>query len=145
MLKNIFTWILMAAIALTLTYKVVTRPHPPAVPTHAAVIVAAPEGPKTYTEFREAHEPAEQPPAPAKAEQPKAAIEHHRGHAKLQPKAAPKRVQVKPDNGGAPVGLNCVTVKGYVDKFGRDRVKSGAQNYGYSEDDAERALKACGL
>jgi hypothetical protein len=139
MLKNTFVWLMMLVVAVTLTFKVVTRPKDlHVIKTPTAIVV---------TDGKEIRVAPTPPPAPpvAQPEAPRVAVQPT---AKPRLKAAfkrPKRVAVKPDNGGNAVSVSCPTLKGYVDKFGRDRVIIGATAYGYTESDARKALSACGL
>lgn len=143
--KKIIFWLCVAVAIVAMWSKPVG--HSPIV-THSAPIVThatAPE-PKTYTEFREAHEPAEA--APAREQTPVAKVVKRKpAPAREQIKAAKMkaRVNVKPVDGGHAVGVPCGRLKAGLDKWGYSIVVAGAPAYGFQKADVDNAMAACGL
>ncbi len=133
--------IIFAAIALMLAFLVVTR-------NHVVPITLAPPAPIIeVTEPRPfvVELPMPKPrPAPVAPEPPRAATPVHKAKQVIHA-ARSRTILVRPDSGGLPVAVPCKRLRDGVNKYGADMVQNFAPQYGYSSDDAARAMKACGI
>lgn len=80
----------------------------------------------------------EQMPPKKKTERERDPVREH-----VKPKTKPTHVEVI--RGTLKPAYSCATLKGYVDKYGKTLVRNSAPAYGFSLEEVDAALKACGI
>lgn len=80
-------------------------------------------------------------PAPEREHEPV----RKRSKREPEPEKAKRGIATPAGETGPHVAYNCDTLRGYVEKYGINVVRSSAGMYGYSEADVNGAFKKCGI